>query len=471
MGLISIGRKQIFTDADEITRENVVDVISDVMPVHTENSKDITYLYKYYKGYQPILSRTKDVRPEICNKVVVNHANEIVSFKTGYLCGEPILYVSRSEDENLSGVISTLNGFMGAEGKEERDKELIEWDMICGTAYRMILPDSGMADESPFEIYTLDPRQAFVIYSNKIGHKPMAGVYVIETKDATVTSVYTENAYYEYHSGDLQPRKVLPYTLGIIPIIEYPANTARMGAFESVLDLLDEINLVQSNRVDGLEQAVQNLMVATNVDFEEGVTSDKIRQSGLICLKSTDSLKADIELLDEAVDQTAAQTLIDDLYDRVLTITGMPNRNGGSSTSDTGTAVVYRDGWSAAETRAKDSEAIYKESEYTALKLVLKICGNLKGMKASISDIAIKFTRRNYENISTKASVLTTMLASEKIAPRLAFVSCGMFSDPEAAYQESAAYAERQEEKAQEKAEETANGVSGDSDEEVSDDV
>lgn len=34
----------------------------------------------------------------------------------------------------------------------------------------------------------------------------------------------------------------------------------------------------------------------------------------------------------------------------------MPNRNGNASTSDTGSAVIMRDGWSDAEARAKDSE-------------------------------------------------------------------------------------------------------------------
>ena len=45
-------------------------------------------------------------------------------------------------------------------------------------------------------------------------------------------------------------------------IFEYEANTARMGAFEPVLTMLDAINTVQSNRIDGVEQGpVQSLMV------------------------------------------------------------------------------------------------------------------------------------------------------------------------------------------------------------------
>ena len=39
---------------------------------------EMDYLYWYRRGDQPVLSRTKTVRPEINNKVVENHASEIV---------------------------------------------------------------------------------------------------------------------------------------------------------------------------------------------------------------------------------------------------------------------------------------------------------------------------------------------------------------------------------------------------------
>ena len=85
------GRRVITTDVDEITAENVVDVLREAMDVHELNRSEIDYLWKYYKGNQPILTRTKSVRPEICNKIVENRANEIVSFKVGYLCGEEVI--------------------------------------------------------------------------------------------------------------------------------------------------------------------------------------------------------------------------------------------------------------------------------------------------------------------------------------------------------------------------------------------
>lgn len=141
---------------------------------------------------------------------------------------------------------------------------------------------------------------------------------------------------------------------------------------------------------------------------------------------------------------------MEDMYQTVLTICGMPNRNGGTSTSDTGSAVIMRDGWSAAEARAKDSELMFKKSERIFLKLILNICKTLKGMNLKVCNIEIRFTRRNYENILQKAQVLDLMLKNSKIHPRLAFEHCGLFVDSDLAYTLSAEYAEEQEKKAQE---------------------
>lgn len=446
------GRKKIFTDVTEITRDNVLEVLRKALITHWSNKADMEYLYAYYKGRQPVLNRQKEVRPEIKNTVVENRANEIVSFKVGYLMGEPIQYVSRSDSKSVADKITTLNGYCLSEDKAAKDKELADWFHICGTAYRMVLPDSVFereSDEAPFEIYTLDPRFAFVVYANSIGEPPVMGVKYIQRSDgAVIYSIYTKDRYFEVENQSMIVREEAQ-SLGI-PIIEYPANNARLGAFEIVLPLLDAINTVDSNRLDGVEQFVQALMLFHNVDIF-GDDFAKLRDEGAIKFKDIDpQYKAEIKYLTSELNQSQTQTLVDHLYNTVLTICGMPNRNGGTSTSDTGSAVIMRDGWSAAEARAKDSELMFKLSEKEFLKLVLRICSDLSDLELKLSDVEVRFTRRNYENISQKATVLTTMLSNPKIAPVLAFTHCGMFSDPQLAYRMSMDYAEEQEKKAAE---------------------
>jgi hypothetical protein len=103
-----------------------------------------------------------------------------------------------------------------------------------------------------------------------------------------------------------------------------------------------------------------------------------------------------------------------------------------------------RDGWSAAEARAKDTELMFKKSEKQFLKLAIRIVNTMRNMSLKLSDIEIRFTRRNYENIQEKVQVLTTMLNNDRIHPQLAFEHCGMFSDANLAYTMSEAYYEQE---------------------------
>ena len=101
------------------------------------------------------------------------------------------------------------------------------------------------------------------------------------------------------------------------------------------------------------------------------------------------------------MNQTNTQTIVDDLEDAYLTICGMPNRNGGSSTSDTGTAVIYRDGFAEAESRAKDSEKTWERSERDFLRIVLYICRETEDLGLVLSEIKPEFTRKNLSNIKS----------------------------------------------------------------------
>lgn len=430
----TFGRKKIFTDQDEITRSNVVDALKRAYAVHITNRDEISYLYDYYKGKQPILGRKKEVRPEINNTLVENRAYEIVSFKVGYLMGEPLQYVNRSGEEEATEGIVKLNDYAYTEDKYFKDKELAEWFTICGTAFRMLLPNGS--DESPFEIHTLDPRDTFVVYHNGLGEKPVMGVtYVITEDKKIIFSVYTKNAFYE-----IEDDKIITYkqhALNHVPIFEYPADSARLGAFEVVIPILDAINIVGSNRLDGVEQFIQALLIFKGVDVNAD-DFDELRDKGGVKVP----LEGDVKYLIQELNQTQTQQLVDYMYQTVLTICAMPNRNGGLSTSDTGSAVVMRDGWSAADARAKDSETTFRRSEKQFLKLVLKIMRDVGGVDLKLSDVEVRFTRRNYENIQEKAQVLLTMLSSDKIHPQLAFDHCGMFVDSEIAYTKSMKYAE-----------------------------
>lgn len=450
------GRKVIYSRFKELNDENIVLAVNQADADHAFNSMEEKYLYDVYRGKQDVLDRKKETQSEICNKIVENRANEIVNFKSGYVYGEPVQYVARNTDEYVAKAISLLNEMMVSINKPALDKEIADWRNISGVGYRLILPKPSFDASNefvPFNIYTLDPRDTFVVYSTDIGNEPQFAVKRSQLENEPLTfSVYSKDHYWEITGGKIF--KSEPHYLGNIPIIEYPLNMARLGAFEPVMPLLDTLNNIDSNRMDGIEQDVQSFLKFINCDIDEAEYK-KFLKLRAIKVASTNGQQADVDSVTTDLDQSQVQTFKSDIYDAVLTICGMPNRNGGSSTSDTGSAVLLRDGWSDAEARAKDDELMFKKSETQMLKVVLHIIRNITGLDEDLSklrlrDIGMQFTRRNYDNIQSKSQVLIAMLNNNKIHPRLAFIHSGLFSDPEDAYQQSMKYYEEEQRKLQE---------------------
>lgn len=419
------GRRRCCTDKKEITLENVADVVGNAYGTHLKNRAELQYLYNYFRGKQDVRNKQKKSRPEINHKVVVNRANEIVTFKSAYFLDEPIQYISNGGEESVSEKVKTFNDFMIEEDKVSLDKEIVDWMHIGGVGVRMVTPDEQPEENgSPLEIYSLDPREAFVIYYSGIGHKPMAGVIKQKNeKGQDIQAVWTDKFYCEINGRKVE--NVQARTVPYVPIIEYENNNARMGAFEVVVPLLNAINDLESDRVDDITQFVQSFVIFENCEIDAEQANELKEKLGLM-IKSDPTNPAKVYRVDGQLDQSGAQTVVDDLYDAVLTICGMPNRNGGSSTSDTGRATIMRDGWQAAESRAEDTEKMFNRSERQFLKIALYICRKTVALDLKVSDIKIEHTRNNLSNMQSRMQILCEGLNNDKIHPKIPWIVSGM---------------------------------------------
>ena len=74
--------------------------------------------------------------------------------------------MATDNDDRISDAINRLNESMRVVGKHTKDKQLIEWCMIGGIGYRYITQNKDKRIRSPFNVYTLDPRNTFVIRRN-----------------------------------------------------------------------------------------------------------------------------------------------------------------------------------------------------------------------------------------------------------------------------------------------------------------
>lgn len=450
------GRRRLMTPYARITRENVLEVFETVRYDMEVNFLQTQTLYRYFVGEQNILHREKEVRPEICNRATENHAAQIVRFKTGHIFGEPIRYVCRaaekgaeshgvlgmlkravSGENRISERITDLNEMMHVAGKAALDMELGEWMFTCGVGYRLLLPDP--TERLPFLIDTLDPRFTAVVYTTEAGRAPVMSIQKkADVNGDDVFWCYTPDTLYRIREGIVEDAQDNP--LGFIPVYEYTTGLARMGGFEPAINLLDALNVVVNNRLDGLEQFIQAFMVCENVKIDSTLW-DRLREEGLLSYTSDPGNPGKVYMISSELNQSQVQTLKDDILQQILTICDMPDRNGSSrTTGDTGQAVILRDGWSSAESYAKAVVLCFEPVEKRFLYDLLSLL-DAKNVPLGITvgDIGIKFTRNMTDNMLTKTQALQNMLEAG-VAPRIAISHCNMFSDPEQVYMDSLPY-------------------------------
>lgn len=445
------GRRKIFSDITEINSGNIEQVVRETLKIHLQNAAEIKYLMDYERGITPIAKREKKGREDVNYKINENHAAEIKTFKVGYVFSSPITLTQRAQEEGDADDkrVASLNEFLFEQGKAQKDKELAEDFTTCGVGYRMALPkkfEDGGA--SPFDILHLQPLTTYVVYSNDVYQRPILGVsYVIKADGKWAIGAYTDTEYFELEGsgfGGVKLVKTAENGIGVVPIVEYRADDQRMGCFERVLDLLDGLSILTSDRVNGVAQFVNNILWADNVQASPEQQA-AVKAGGWLFTKSDSNTKATVQFLNQQMDQSNAQALVDWTYDQILQITGTPAREK-SSGGNTGQAIVLSNGWQIAETAAKNTEVVFKDSEYRFLNVILKILQADKNVPKEmktlrLSEIEIKFSRSNTDSLLVKVQALQGLLDAG-IEPLTAIKTSSLFSDPQQVWVDSKPYIE-----------------------------
>lgn len=420
------GRKIAYTNVDTITANNVVKVIGSTIGIFNWNKPVIKYLWDYYKGDQPILYRHKLTNEDITNKIVENHAYEIVQFKVGQTYGEPIQFISRKDDETINKAVDTLNDFMADANKQEKDIKAGEWQSATGTSFKAVQPKNG---DVPFRIVAPTPMNTYVVY-NESTEEPMLVVQELKDEDGN----WYKMAFSDTMSFRIVDSKVVEaklHTYGEIPIVEFPNNHERISDIELVIGMLDAINNMQSNRMDSIQQFVEYWVKFVNCEVDPE-TFEKMKMNHALTVKSiNENNKSDVEIMTQELNQTQCQVAKDDLLDNLQAILAIPNRESQNSGGDTQGAVSLRAGWDFSKTRAKQKDPIVKSAEKRLAIVtlnVLRLSGN--DLKLSPRDFDVQINHSPLDNLYTKTQALAQMLQAG-INPRIAVATCGLWGDAE----------------------------------------
>lgn len=448
------GRKIAYTDVERITVANVVKVIGDCIGVFYGNKTAIRYLWRYYKGDQPVLYRTKISNEDIINKIVENHAYEIVQFKVGQTYGEPVQFISRSDDENINKAVDELNDFMADANKQEKDIKAGEWQSATGTSFKAVQRKDG---DVPFRIVAPSPMNTFVIY-NRSTEEPILSVQELKDEGGQCYKMaFSDNMSFKIVNSKVVETKL--HTFGVIPIVEFPNNHERISDIELVISMLDAINNMQSNRMDGIEQFVQSWIKFVNCEVDEEQFAKMKMNRALVVKSINKDNKSDVDVMTQELNQTQCQVSKDDLWDNALSILAIPTKQNNTG-GDTQGAVQLRNGWDFSKTRAKLKDPIVKSAEKrlaTATLNTLRLADC--DLKLSIRDFDVQINHSPQDNMYTKAQTLLQLLQCG-INPLVAIKTVGLWGDAEKTFNMSKPYLEnlwktiddvkKQEEKAQE---------------------
>lgn len=445
-----VGRLPIWTSIERFNPAHTLDIVAEVneaLSIHIQNLIAMEYLYWYRRGVTPIYGRVKTVRDEINNKINVNHAEEIVDFKNGYFMTQPCFYVSRKDGKKLTDKVDKLNEFLFRSGKQVADNKMVDWFHTVGKADLFVRSNDD--EEVPFKAYALDPRSTFVVRSLEAGNKPVYAVHTVVQGDKLYLDVWDDTNVYKllgtttgklttpfpnYVATATEVIEVKPNPLKRIPIIEYYYNSVSMGAFEAVIPLLDAINELQSDRLDGVDQFIQSLLVFYNCELgtdDEGntITPQLIRAMGAVFLKSIGENKADLKEISSQLDQTQTQVFIDNLYQQVLSICGMPITDHRNTNHATGMVALVDNGWYQADTVARNTEDLFMESNRDFDEIITDILREKGILDIKPTDFTLQFVRNETANIQSKAQAFQTLLAAG-MHPELAAKKSGVSNDP-----------------------------------------
>jgi len=431
------GRKIAYVDFSEVTPSNILKIISKGVTCLNWNRAAIRYLHDYYKGDQPALYRTKTVRDDINNPVVENHAFEIVAFKNAQTYGEPVQCVSLKNDDKTNDAVDKLNNYNRNANKAVVDIQCGEWTSKVGTGFKAVqrVKNSNV----PYRLIAPSPMNTVIVYSS-ITYEPLLAMQQLKDENGDqYYQCFSEYMEYIYKNGKVSAGTI--HAFGGIPIVEYPNNADRISDIELVITMLDAINEIQSNRVDGVAQFVQSWFKFRDCDVDEEVFQ-KMKMNGALVVKSTNgSGNADVSLLTQELNQEGTQVAKDDILANMQSILAIPNREGNTG-GDTQGAVSLRNGWDFARQRANLKDPYVCVADKRLNKVALKVIEQAKGVNdcpINELDYDVHIVHSPTDNLLVKSEALEILLRSG-IHPLVAIKVTGLWADSEKTYLQSKPY-------------------------------
>lgn len=465
---LNYGRQRILVDYTEVTSQNVIEILEKAEKIHEKNASDCDYLIQYFLGEQDILNREASSTSNTNNKVVVNYALPITREIVGYTLGSPVEFVARGDKQEE---VQIINDSYDYESVNTTDMCAAIYASICGVGYYITLPSTEITKDNtpeiPLIVDYLDPRSTFVVQSNVIGTPQLMSCTIIETEEVTYHICYTDTNRFIVENMEKVTTESNP--IGKDPITMLENSLFLTGDWEQAISVMNATNLVTSDSLNDIEGTIRSLLVITGTEFEEGKESESlsnIKSNRLLTLVSPGGTNVDAKFIAPMLESTSVKNVREYLDEARNIITGIPDRDNNTG-GDTGTAVLNRNGWTDIEIVARFKEMFIKKARKRQLEVGLEILKrlNLVGDDMRVLDVDITIGRHTTDNLSTKATAFSTLVATGELATIDALELSGLTTRTAEVVERGKAEKEEREKKAIEMAQQTGDQNNGNGEE------
>lgn len=333
--------------------EITLELVSEFIEKHRTTHHEYNELYNMYIGNHEILNRDDKEQFKPDNRLVVNYAKYIVDVLNGFFMGIPIKYTHDNQeiDEYLQ-LVDRMNN------QGDNDAELSKLCSIYGHAYEMIFVD----EDGDIGLTYIKPQEAFVIYDNSIVGKPRGGVRYIEGVDGVLEGSFSDEDsiiyFKENDEGTLVEVGSQPHLFGDIPIYEYVENEEKIGAFESVITLINAYNKAISEKANDVDYFADAYLSILGELLDED-TLESLRDSRIINMAGGDADKVVVEFLDKPDADETQENLIDRLEKLIFQISMVMDINDENFGTQSGIALKYK-------LQSMENLSMTKERKYTS---------------------------------------------------------------------------------------------------------
>jgi SPP1 family phage portal protein len=326
------------------TREQIrnevtfLEAIREALTLHAINVQQVILEDKnFYIGKYPNVTTT------------INKAKYIVDMATEMFIGDLPDITTYSEKEKERKKLIEFNKRLKA---SDFAKELYDVGLNAsktGSGYLLVYTEDGV--NFP-EYASLDPELTNVVYDCSVKEKPLFAFTLLKQTEFSFNSkieyyrvyVYTDEYFYDLRTvsvndltisnqlpllnfvGDLT--QVVPHPFGVVPLIEFKNNELLFGDARPVYELLKSYNVLQNSRIQNVEDMVKYVLMLKNVrvgnEEEQENFTNMLKNHRVLALEGDN---ADAKFLQNALDQSDLQRLVDDIEAQIEMVSRVPNFN------------------------------------------------------------------------------------------------------------------------------------------------